>query len=103
VFIALAGFFGVLSAYLAWRFRPRRRDPVSQVYAALCRKLATRQIVRAPHEGPVDYLKRAARALPALAPAIDEVRTVYVSLRYGPSPLGSELSRLKHLVNQLQV
>lgn len=103
LFIALASFFAVLSAYLAWRFRPRRRDPVSQTYAALCRKLAARQIVRAPHEGPVDYLKRAARARPEVAKALDEIRSVYVSLRYGPSPLDSELSRLKHLVNQLSL
>jgi hypothetical protein len=31
------------------------------------------------------------------------VRQLYVSLRYGPAPLASELSRLKHLVNQLKV
>lgn len=100
--LTLLGFFGVLSAYLAWKFRPRSRDPVAHVYEQLCRKLAKLGVPRLPHEGPNDYVTRAARARPELAAQLAEVRSVYVGLRYGPAPLATQLSRLKFLVNQLQ-
>lgn len=100
---ALAAFFVGMTAYLTLRFRPRRRDPVAQLYATLCRKLAAGQAPRRPHEGPVDYLTRATHARPQLAPILAEIRSLYVSLRYGPAPSPAELSRLKHLVNQLRV
>lgn len=103
VVLTLASFFVVLSAWLAWQFRPRHRDPVAQVYAQLCRRLARRELARLPHEGPKDYLTRVAQAKPAAAADLAEVRALYLSLRYGPTPLGSQLSRLKFLVNRLKV
>ena len=84
---SLAIFFAALSAYLRWRFRPRRRDPVVQTYEALCRKLARNEMPRLPYEGPADYLTRVERASPELARQLAEVRSIYISLRYGPSPL----------------
>lgn len=103
VVLTLASFFIVLSAWLAWQFRPRPRDPVVQVYDQLCRRLARAQLPRLPHEGPKDYLTRMATARPVLAPDLAEVRTLYLSLRYGPAPLSSQLSRLKFLVSRLKV
>lgn len=100
--LALLGFFGALSAYLAWKFRPRSRDPIAHVYEQLCRKLAKLGLPRLAHEGPSDYMARVAQARPDLATQLAEVRTVYVNLRYGPAPLATQLSRLKFLVNQLQ-
>jgi hypothetical protein len=38
-----------------------------------------------------------------LAEALEEIRSVYVSLRYGPTPLPGQLSRLKFLVSQLKL
>ena len=58
---------------------------------------------REPHEGPDDYLGRVAARRPDLRNEIDEIRTLYVSLRYGPEPLASQLSRMKFLVSQLKV
>jgi transglutaminase-like putative cysteine protease len=101
--LSLAAFFLVLSGYLAWRFRPRRRDPLVQVYDQLCRKLARRDIVRQRYEGPTHYLTRAANTRPELAERLDEIRALYVSVRYGPTPLTAQLSRLKFLVNELRV
>jgi transglutaminase-like putative cysteine protease len=106
--LALVVFFSVMSAYLAWRFRPRARDPLAQIYDQLCRKLARRGLPRAAYEGPSDYVTRVLQARPDLAPALVEARNLYVALRYGPRSWGlllgrSELSRLKFLVNQLKV
>jgi transglutaminase-like putative cysteine protease len=100
--LTLLGFFLALTAYLAWRFRPRARDPVAHVYEQMCRKLGKLGFPRQPHEGPNDYVARVALSRPELAQQLAEVRTVYVSLRYGPTPLATQLSRLKFLVNQLQ-
>lgn len=95
------GFFVVLSLFLAWRFRPRAQDPVLQVYEQLCRKFAKVGLPRLPHEGPSDYIERIAADKPQVARELAEARTIYVNLRYGPSPMRSQLSRLKFIVNQL--
>jgi transglutaminase-like putative cysteine protease len=106
--LALVAFFGLMSAYLAWRFRPRARDPLAQIYDQLCRKLARHGLARAAHEGPTDYVARVLQIRPELTQQLGEARTLYVALRYGPRSWGpqlnrSELSRLKFLVNQLKV
>lgn len=100
--VSLGGFLAILSAYFAWRFKPRSSDPVAHVYEQLCRKLAKLGVPRQPHEGPNDYVTRAAQTRPELAAQLAEVLSVYVGLRYGPTPLPTQLSRLKFLVNQLE-
>ncbi len=106
--LALVAFFALMSAYLAWRFQPRAKDQLAQIYDQLCRKLARRGLPRAAHEGPSDYVTRVAQARPELAAQLVEARNLYVALRYGPRSWGpqlnrSELSRLKFVVNQLKV
>ncbi|MFL6549894.1 MAG: DUF3488 and DUF4129 domain-containing transglutaminase family protein [Povalibacter sp.] len=101
--LALGGFFAALTLWLAWRYSPRAKDPVTQTYLQLCLRLARKQLPRATHEGPRDYLSRVAQARPELAPSLGEIQQLYVSLRYGPAPLPSQLSRLKFLVSQLKV
>ena len=96
-------FFVALSLYLAWRFRPRARDPVLQVYEQLCRKLAKGGLPRQAHEGPTDYINRIASVKPHVARELAEARAIYINLRYDPSPLRSQLSRLKFIVNQLEI
>ena len=101
--ISFGGFFLALAGWLAWRFRPRARDPVAQVYEQLCRKLARRGLARYAHEGPNDYVARAQEAHPRLVAPLEEIRALYVGLRYGPAPLDTGLSRLKYLVNRLKL
>ena len=100
--LTLLAFFAALSGYLAWKFKPRARDPVAHVYEQLCRKLAKLGLPRQAHEGPNDYVTRVARSRPDLAGELAELRSVYIGLRYGPTPLPTQLSRLKFLVNRLQ-
>lgn len=100
---ALILFFIALSSYLAWRFRTKARDPVLQVYDQLCRKLARANLPKEVHEGPQMYLERVAQHRPQIAREIDEARRIYLDLRYGPAPMLTNLSRLKHLVNQIKV
>lgn len=101
--VAFVGFFIAMMAWLGWRYRPRQRDPVIEAYTALKLKLAKAGVTSLQHEGPVDYLARAAAVLPVLAPQLKELRDIYVGLRYQPNPSVLALSRLRHLVNQLRV
>ncbi len=100
--LTLVLFFVSLTLYLGWQYRPRKRDPIVAVYDQLCRKLARINVAKQMHEGPVDYLQRAALAQPRMATELREVRSLYTSLRYDPSPLPAQLSRLKYLVNRLR-
>jgi len=98
----LLTFFAVMSAYLAWKFRPRHRDPAQRAYDTLCRKLAKRALQRHPYEGPDDYLSRVALARPDLANVLDELRKLYVALRYAPTPTHAQLQRFRQAVRQLR-
>ena len=99
---SLAAFFVVLSAYLAWRFRPPARDWPARLHDVVRRRLVRRGLHPQASEGPVAFLERAAAACPDLAADLVQIRDVYVDLRYGPLPTDADLRRLKHLVNRLQ-
>mgnify|MGYP001036396954 CR=1 FL=1 len=101
--LSFVAFFATLGLYLALRYRAPPRDPLVQIYERLCKRLARHQLPRAPYEGPRDYLSRIIVARPDLAPQLREIQQLYLNLRYGPTPLASELSRLKFLVNQLKL
>ncbi len=92
-------FFGML-LYLTWKFKPRRVDPVVKLYEQLQHKLKKQQIVRAVHEGPNDYLKRAAIAQPSRATQLKEIRDAYVALRYGLNADAQTMQRLRQLVKE---
>jgi transglutaminase-like putative cysteine protease len=95
--IALAVGFALaavgLTAWLAWEFRPRRRDPVDAGWDAVCARLGADGDPRAPHEGPVDYVRRVARARPALAPDLQDLVDAYVGARYLPVSGNGERER----------
>jgi protein-glutamine gamma-glutamyltransferase len=96
--VLLAICAGALSLHLAWRSRPRAKDPAQRSYMDFCAKLARASLVRAPHEAPQDYARRAARARPALAHAIERITALYLSARYQPGPGTDELPELRRLV-----
>jgi hypothetical protein len=98
-------------ALLAWSLRRLARpDPVQLAWRAFCRKLASRGLERAPHEGPRDYSTRAARALPGSRRAILRIGALYIRLRYGTSA-GEErhaatrrpVQELRRLVRELRL
>jgi len=89
----------ILFVYLAWQWRPRRvHDPVHAVYLRFCRKLARAGLVRAPHEGPLDFARRAAAARADLATAIGDITRLYLKLRYGSGGLTGERQVLRRAV-----
>ncbi len=73
-----------VGGFLLLRVYRRRREPLVAAWDRLCAKLARAGFVRAPQEGPLDFLKRIAAADPALAASARPVIERYVELRYGP-------------------
>jgi transglutaminase-like putative cysteine protease len=99
--VSLALFFAALTAHLAWRYRPRNRDPVLRVYERLCAKLAREKLARESHEGPIDFLRRATMSRPDLSEQLEQAETLYTQLRYGPDPNPKDLRLLKLIVRRL--
>ena len=102
---AMASALGVFTLLLlAWSLRRMARpDPVQRAWQAFCRKLGTRGVARAPHEGPRDYAERAARRLPAAAAAIQSIGELYVGARYGRSASREQIVELQRLVRALHL
>lgn len=79
----------------AWTLRQRRRrDPALALWEKLSKRLARRGLARRPAEGPQDYARRVAAALPAAADEIGAIATLYARLRYG-RPTPATLDELK--------
>jgi protein-glutamine gamma-glutamyltransferase len=99
----LFSFLGALTLILlVWSLkRLARPDPVQRAWRLFCRKLASRGVERAAHEGPRDYAARAARAIPAARTTILRIGALYIGLRYGAQPSASGAMRLRKLVRAL--
>ena len=99
--ISLIG-VGVLLALLVYAiilWRPKKStDPAHVLYLRFCRKLARAGLMRAPHEGALDFAHRCVRQRPDLKDRVDGITARYVRYRY--SKLGSvdELRALKREV-----
>ncbi|HJP98635.1 MAG TPA: DUF3488 and transglutaminase-like domain-containing protein [Rhodanobacteraceae bacterium] len=78
VFLALGT--GALLASLRPRVNPR--DALAKAQLRLQRRLAHVGIARGSSEGPRDFYARTATALPGDAPALRELATEYLALRY---------------------
>jgi transglutaminase-like putative cysteine protease len=88
----------ILSAWLAWEFRPRRQDPATRDYRRFLARLAARGIECAPWEAPRDFLGRVRALRPDLAGPATDITECYLRLRYAPSVAPGEARRLHALV-----
>jgi transglutaminase-like putative cysteine protease len=98
----LALCFALLSAWLAWEFRPQAVDAATRNYRRFTARLRRRGIDRAPHEAPRDFLQRISRLRPDLESQATAITELYLRLRYGPQPAASELDRLHALVRHFR-
>ncbi|MDR3410871.1 MAG: DUF3488 and transglutaminase-like domain-containing protein [Formivibrio sp.] len=92
----------ILGGFALLALSPRRlplRDPAARAYQRFCRKLAARGVVREAQEGPLDFARRAAAALPAQAGQIEAITADYLAVRYGAEP--ARLPDLRQRVNEL--
>jgi hypothetical protein len=101
MFGAIALLLGALCVYLLRQGRAKT-DPVARLYESYCRRLARLGLSRAPHEGPAVFALRATEARPDLAPAIAEISTLYIALRYGHADNAAALPRLRAAVRRFR-
>ena len=82
---------GTLALLMLRHLYRRDTDAAQRMYLRFCRKLAKLGLVRATHEGPLDFAARAATALPQHRHAIQDITSLYLALRYegadGPNSL----------------
>jgi hypothetical protein len=86
---------GLLVAWLALEFRPRRADPAAAAYRRFTARLARRGIENHVGEAPRDYAQRVRRLRPDLGLAALSITEAYLRLRYGPAPAQSDLRLLR--------
>lgn len=97
---APAAILAVYALLYARRARPGG-DPAAALYARFCARLARIGLARRPHEGPVDFARRAGSARPDLRARIEDITARYVRLRYARAP-ASELRALAGRVRRFR-
>ena len=81
--LGLAIVIGAFSLFMFRHLFARTPDPVQAAWLKLCKRLAKAGLLRAPHEGALDYATRVAAARPQLAERMMDIAKRYMSLRYG--------------------
>lgn len=96
---------GLATVYWGWRWRKRRwLNPVARAWQRFCARLAQRGLARSAQEGPLAFAERVALVRPELAKPVQEIATLYATLRYGPASVAPEAVRqLQQLVRRFQV
>jgi transglutaminase-like putative cysteine protease len=89
---------GAVALGLMLRDLPRRGEPAVAAWKRFCAKLAAAGIVRAPHEGPLDFLTRVSAARPELAEEAGQIVSRYVQARYGAGVSKDEARELARRV-----
>ncbi|TVT54441.1 MAG: DUF3488 domain-containing protein [Azoarcus sp. PHD] len=99
--VMAAGLMGLL---FAWALRQSRAaDPLDRAWAAFSARLARRGLNRRPAEGPLDYGRRLAQALPDHAAEITDITTRYANLRYRPPASPEAVRELKRRIRILKL
>lgn len=100
--IGLAAAMILMFLWLAWEFRPKRRDPAAASYARFVRRLDRHGIELATGEAPRDFAKRVRRLRPDLGVASLAITELYLRLRYLPAPAPGDLRLLRSLIARFQ-
>jgi transglutaminase-like putative cysteine protease len=98
---ALASIYSLLFIYK--NRRSETNDPLLSVYRRFCEKMATVNLHRLAHEGPMDYAHRITRARPDLARQVMQISKLYCRLRYANDGRLGSLPMLKKLIGKLRL
>ncbi|MDD3765240.1 MAG: DUF3488 and transglutaminase-like domain-containing protein [Nevskiales bacterium] len=79
----------------------RNDDPVLRQWRRLTRKLARAGLQQQPHEGPMDFARRAAEARPEQAAAILRIARLYVNRRYISTGTDQQARELQELTREV--
>ena len=98
------GVCGLLALLTAWLLRRiRSSDPVQRLWLRFCAKLGKKGSARTAHEGPADFVARAASRHPGKADRIRAIGERYIALRYGERADPRMLAQLRLLVREFSV
>jgi transglutaminase-like putative cysteine protease len=98
------GVCGLLALLTAWLLRRMRTsDPVQRLWLRFCAKLGKKGSPRYLHEGPADFVTRAAERYPGEAERIRAIGERYIALRYGKLADPRVLADLRMLVREFSV
>ena len=98
------GVGGLLALLTAWLLRRMRTlDPVQRLWLKFCNKLGKKGNPRSAHEGPADFVARAAGRYPGEAARIRAIGERYIALRYGERADPRLLAELRALVREFSV
>ena len=90
----------VMIGLTGWILYQRRRvDPLVSLWLRFTRRLAKREVIWLPWEGPMAFAERAGTQLPDYAKSIDAIARHYAELRYGSQPGKVELQHLKSMIS----
>lgn len=90
-------------AWLWWRHRQPKPDPVNASYQYFCQKLARQGLPRHPAETPSDFARRAMAYWPQQQAEIAAITQLYLQLRYHPLPQQYEQRQLQQQVKLLRL
>ena len=92
----------IIGGLLLRQYRPAdNADAALKLWLRACSKLAKRGIVQRPHEGPRDFAQRVADEEPELGPAMRELLSAYLQVRYIGDSTAGAASALKAAVIKL--
>lgn len=90
----------LIGLLFAQRKMRKKIDPIALAYHRFCDKLARRGLVRAQHEGPLQFTQRAAREHHDVGSHFIQIGNLYANLRYGAAqPV--QVDELRRLVDAL--
>ncbi|MBS0545937.1 MAG: DUF3488 domain-containing transglutaminase family protein [Proteobacteria bacterium] len=92
---------GILMAWASWQ--RRTRDPLERSWQTFCNRLARAGHPRAPWEGPRDYGRRLAAALPRQADELLRLTELYGRLRYGAAADRAEIRALNRQIRKFEL
>lgn len=72
----------ILAIFILKPWQKQKIDPEVKIYNEFCSKLASRGLHREPHEGPIDFAKRAKIAFPDKEQSIELITRLYIRLRF---------------------
>ena len=94
---------GIVWAFLLLKIYRLRKEPAVAAYDRFCAKLSKAGLIRAPNEGPMDFLIRIERERPEIVTAARPVINAYIGVRYTPQTSPSAIAELVTLVRRFRI
>jgi hypothetical protein len=94
---------GGLAGLFLLRGQRKTTDKVLRLYHRYNKKLERLGMIRASHEGAIDFARRAQAQLPQHAQQIAQISDLFVALRYGKQPQMQDMKKLKQLIAGFKV